>query len=55
MPFVDFLTQNIVSFHLFGHLRDLHAEKRWVTERSPTRRKVLPMPPFRERPARPDY
>lgn len=54
MPFVDFLTQNIVRFHLFGHLRDLRAEKRWVTEGSPGRRRVSPMPPYTERPELPD-
>lgn len=55
MPFVDFLTKNIVRFHLFGHLRDLRAEKRWVTERSPDRRSVPPMAPLWERPAIADF
>lgn len=55
MPLFEYLTQNIVRFHLFGHLRDLHAEKRWVTERSPTRPRVPPMPPFVERPKPPDF
>lgn len=55
MPLVTFFAQNIVRFHLFGHLRDLQAEKRWVTERSPRRRAVLPMPPHRERSELPDY
>lgn len=55
MPLVDLLTKNIVRFHLFGYLRDLHAEKRWVTERSPRRRPVVPMPPVADRAASPDY
>jgi hypothetical protein len=55
MPFVDFLTKNIVRFHLFGHLRDLRAEKRWVTERSPGRPSVPPMAPLWERPAPADF
>ena len=45
MPLIEFLAKNIVRFHLFGHLRDLHAEQRWLTESSPKRRQVLPMPP----------
>ncbi len=55
MPLVTFFTQNIVRFHLFGYLRDLQAEKRWVTQSSPGHRAILPMPPHRERPALPDY
>lgn len=55
MPLVDLLTKNIVRFHLFGYLRDLHAEKRWVTESSPRRRPIVPMPPVGERPSNPDY
>ncbi|HEX5052406.1 MAG TPA: hypothetical protein VFZ65_11580 [Planctomycetota bacterium] len=49
MPLIDLLTTSIVRFHLFGYLRDLHAEKRWVTERSPRRRQIIPMPPARPR------
>jgi hypothetical protein len=45
MPLIDYLAQNIVRFHLFGHLRDLRAEKRWITESSPGRRPIVPMPP----------
>jgi hypothetical protein len=55
MPFVDWMTKNIVRFHLFGHLRNLHAEKRWVTERSPSRPQVVPMQPLIERPPQPDF
>ncbi|MEO6593731.1 MAG: hypothetical protein ABIP94_03140, partial [Planctomycetota bacterium] len=55
MPLIDLLTTNIVRFHLFGYLRDLQAEKRWVTERSPTRRQIIPMPPACPRGDLPDY
>ncbi len=55
MPLVSFFTQNIVRFHLFGPLRDLRAEKRWLTEASPRRREALPMPPFRGKPTLPDF
>ncbi len=55
IPLVTFFTQNIVRFHLFGFLRDLRAEKRWVTERSPRRQAIVPMPPHTERPVLPDY
>lgn len=55
MPLIDYLTKNILSFHLFGYLRDLHTEKRWVTESSPKRRQVLPMPPPSERQPLPAY
>ncbi|MBL9077560.1 MAG: hypothetical protein JNL08_08660 [Planctomycetes bacterium] len=49
MPLIDLLSQNIVRFHLFGHLRDLRTEQRWVTESSPARRPIPPMPPASER------
>jgi len=55
MPLIDLLSQNIVRFHLFGYLRDLHTEQRWVTERSPGRRQVPPMPPISERYDLPPY
>ncbi len=55
MPLIDYLTKNIVTFHLHGFLRDLHAEKRWVTESAPRRRAVVPMPPVTARPAAPDF
>ena len=55
MPLVTLFTQNIVRFHLAGPLRDLRAEKRWVTEGTPRRREALPMPPFRPRPTLPGY
>jgi hypothetical protein len=49
MPLIDLLSKNIVRFHLFGYLRDLRTEQRWVTERSPGRRQIPPMPPDSER------
>ncbi|MEZ6037423.1 MAG: hypothetical protein R3F29_08080 [Planctomycetota bacterium] len=55
MPLIDYLAGNLVRFHLFGYLRDLRAEPRLLTERTPRRRPVLPMPPARERPAAPGY
>lgn len=55
MPLIDLLSQNIVRFHLFGHLRDLRTEQRWVTERSPGRRQIPPMPPVTERLQLPPY
>ncbi|MCB9877514.1 MAG: hypothetical protein H6835_07935 [Planctomycetes bacterium] len=55
MPLIDYLAGNLVRFHLFGYVRDLRAEPRLLTERSPRRRPVLPMPPARERPASPGY
>lgn len=55
MPLISYLAQNIVSFHLHGYLRDLHAEKRWVMESAPARRAVAPMPPATPRPTAPDF
>ncbi|HEX6811910.1 MAG TPA: hypothetical protein VF384_09845 [Planctomycetota bacterium] len=55
MPLIEELTKNIVRFHLFGYLRDLRAEKRWILESSPRRRGVVPMPPASPRQALPDY
>ena len=55
MPLLDEFAKGILRFHLFGYLRDLRTERRWVTERSPARRQVLPMPPPVERLPLPDY
>lgn len=55
MPLIDELTKSILRFHLFGYLRDLHAEKRWITEQSPERLQVLPMPPQTDRQPLPDF
>jgi len=55
MPLIRYLTQNIVTFHLFGHLRDLRAEKRWLGASSPGRQTILPMPPILARPTLPNY
>lgn len=46
-PFINFFS-NIVRFHLFGHIRDLKAEGRWITESSPRRPPVPPLPPVTE-------
>jgi hypothetical protein len=55
MPLIEELTKNIVRFHLFGYLRDLRTEKRWIVESSPKRRQVIPFPPAQPRPLLPDY
>ncbi len=55
MPLIEVLASNVVRFHLHGYLRDLHAERRWVTERGPRRRPLLPMPPGCPRPSAPDF
>ena len=55
MPLIDYLAKNIVTFHLHGFLRDLRAEKRWVTESAPRRRAVVPMPPERPRTPPPGF
>lgn len=55
MPLIDEFAKGIIRFHLFGYLRDLHTEKRWLTESSPQRRQVIPMPPPAEHPPLPDY
>jgi len=55
MPLLDEFAKGILRFHLFGFLRDLRTERRWVTESSPQRRPVLPMPPAAERQPLPDF
>ncbi len=55
MPLIDYFAQNLVTFYLHGYLRDLHAEKRWVTEAPPARRPSVPLPPTRPRPAAPGF
>lgn len=55
MPLIEELAKNIVRVHLFGFLRDLRAENRWVTEGSPGRRLVTPMPPEAPKPAAPGF
>ena len=47
MPLIDFLAKNLVSFRLYGHLRDLRASTDFLRATSPQRRAVLPMPPVR--------
>ena len=55
MPLIDYLAQNIVTFYLHGYLRDLRAEKRWITEAPPQRRRVAPMPPAPPQPTAPPF
>lgn len=55
MPLIEYLAQNLVSFRLYGHLRDLRASTQLVGAGSPQRRPVLPMPPARNNPTTPDY
>jgi len=55
MPLVDYLAKNLVTFYLHGYLRDLQAEKRWLTESPPGRRRIVPMPPAGERTAPPRF
>ena len=55
MPLIEELTKNIVRFHLFGYLRDLRTEKRWIVESSPKRRQVIPFPAPSPRLPLPDY
>lgn len=46
MPLIDLFAKSIVRYHLFGPLRDLRAEQRWVTESAPARLPVPPLPPI---------
>ena len=55
MPLIDYLAKNLVSFRLYGHLRDLRASTEFLGARAPGRRAVLPMPPSRATPAAPGY
>ena len=55
MPWIDFLAKNLVSFRLYGHLRDLRASTEFLGQRTPSRRPVLPMPPQRERRGAPGF
>lgn len=55
MPLIDFFAKRLVRFHLYGHLRDLKAEQRWITEGSPRRPPIPPLPPIMTRRARADY
>lgn len=54
-PVLQMITSNLVRFHLFGHLRDLQAEQRWVGQMDPRREPLRPVPPRLERPVRPDF
>jgi hypothetical protein len=50
-----FLTNQVVRFHLHGHLRELTAEQRWLAARNPRRQPLLPVPPRTQKPRRPDF
>ncbi len=50
MPLIDYLAKNLVSFRLFGHLRDLQASTDFLRARTPQRQPVLPIPPARTPP-----
>lgn len=54
-PMIQLITNNLVRFHLFGHLRDLQAEQRWVGQRDPRQTALQPVPPRLEAPRRPDF
>lgn len=55
MPLIDYLAKNLVSFRLFGHLRDLRARTDFVSAGAPPRQPVPPMPPARPRPTVPGF
>ncbi|MFK7742096.1 MAG: hypothetical protein AB8H80_17405 [Planctomycetota bacterium] len=55
MPLIDYLAKNLVSFRLYGHLRNLQARTGFVGTGAPDRSPVLPMPPARPKPASPGY
>jgi hypothetical protein len=52
---LQWVTSSIVRFHLFGYLRDLRAEKRWIAQRSPRRQMLTPIPPRVTIPKRSDF
>ncbi len=49
------IASSLVRFHLYGHLRDLRTEPRWITERDPRRLRLTPVPPRLQRPKRPAF
>lgn len=55
MPLIDYLAKNLVSFRLYGHLRDLRASTEFIGSRTPRRPPVLPMPPKRPKSSSPGY
>lgn len=55
MPLIQYLAQNLVSFRLYGHLRDLRASTQLVGGSTPKRPPVLPMPPARKKTKTPGY
>ncbi|MCK5943382.1 MAG: hypothetical protein KAI24_15480, partial [Planctomycetes bacterium] len=55
MPLIDYLAKELVSFRLYGHLRDLRASTEFIGSRTPARPPVLPMPPKRPKSSSPGY
>ena len=55
MPFLNYVAKNLISFRLFGNLRDLRASTEFLGARTPRRPPTLPMPPARARPNAPGY
>ncbi|MEY4673747.1 MAG: hypothetical protein RL148_1531 [Planctomycetota bacterium] len=54
-PLFKALTQQLVRFHLYGHLADIRVEQRWFAEGRPRRSMLPPVPPRTFRPVRPDF
>lgn len=54
-PLFKALTQQLVRFHLYGHLADIRVEQRWFAEGKPRRSMLPPVPPRMERESRPDF
>lgn len=54
-PILQAITSRLVRFHLFGPMRDLRAEQRWITQGDPRRLGLVPVPPRLDKPVRPDY
>lgn len=55
MPLIDYLAKNLVTFRLYGHLRNLQARTDFAGSNTPGRSPVLPMPPERPRPGQPGF
>ncbi|HLQ38146.1 MAG TPA: hypothetical protein VK348_10110, partial [Planctomycetota bacterium] len=56
LPLVlKWLASPLFRFHLFGYLRDLQVEQRWLIERDPRRRALAPVPALLEKAKRPGF
>lgn len=55
MPLLDYLARNLVSFRLYGNLRDLHASTHLVGGRTPKRPALIPVPPEQVKSPSPGY